>query len=121
MQLQQLLSVALFIPRRYPFAVAAKSANGFDGPVNNRRTGAPIKIAGAFFASAYPFYGGCAWETFGSAGFLLSRSVNLRTAATLNRLTAVRGSSSPIGDLPDAHTQSDRNLRNCLSSKSAFR
>ena len=113
MQLQQLLSVALFIPRRYPFAVAAKSANGFDGPVNNRRTGAPIKIAGAFFASAYPFYGGCAWETFGSAGFLLSRSVNLRTAATLNRLTAVRGSSSPIGDLPDAHSHSVQKLRLC--------
>ena len=118
---QEPRAVALFIGWRYPFAVAAQSANGFDGPSTYRRTDAPITIAGAFFASAYPFYGGCAWETFGSAGFLLSRSVNLRTAATLNRLTAVRGSSSPIGDLPDAHTQSDRNLRNCLSSKSAFR
>ncbi|WP_240335817.1 hypothetical protein [Pseudomonas syringae] len=54
-------------------------------------------IAGAIFVPAHPVYGGCAWETFGSAGFLLPRSVNLRTAATLIRLTANRGSSSAKG------------------------
>ena len=112
---QDLRSVALCQRERYPFAVAAKSANGFDGPINNRRTGAPITIAGAFFASAYPFYGGCAWETFGSAGVLYARSVNLRTAATLIRLTANSGSSSHTGDLPDAHSHSVQNLRHCLS------
>ena len=103
---QDLRTVALLKPGRYSLAVAANSATGLGNPLNNRRNSAPITIAGAFFASAYSFYGGCAWEAFGSAGFLLSRSVNLRTAATLNRLTAVRGSSSPIGDLPDAHSQS---------------
>ena len=35
-----------------------------------RRNGAPITIAGAFFASAVSCNGGCAWETFGSAEFL---------------------------------------------------
>lgn len=35
-----------------------------------RRIGAPITIAGAFFVSAVSCNGGCAWETFGSAGFL---------------------------------------------------
>jgi hypothetical protein len=45
-------------------------------------------------------YGGCAWDTLGYAGFLDSRSVNLRTAATHNRLTAIRGSSSNQGASP---------------------
>ncbi|WP_155499957.1 hypothetical protein [Pseudomonas protegens] len=98
--LQAITAVALSKNGRYSLAVAAKSATGFDGPINNRRTGAPITIAGAFFVPACPFYGGCAWETLGSAGFLLSRSVNLRTAATLIRLTANRGSSSTIGVSP---------------------
>ncbi len=85
------------ISHGYLRPVAAKSATGFDGPISRRRTGAPITIAGAFFVPAYLVYGGCAWETFGSAGFLLPRSVNLRTAATLFRLTANRGSSSAKG------------------------
>ncbi len=84
----------------YRSPVAAKSANGFDGPSTYRRTGAPMTIAGAFFVPAYPVYGGCAWETFGSAGVLYARSVNLRTAATLIRLTANRGSSSHTGARP---------------------
>jgi hypothetical protein len=84
----------------YRLVVAANSATGFDGSISKRRTGAPITIAGAFFVPAHSVYGGCAWETFGSAGFLLPRSVNLRTAATPIRLTANRGSSSAKGALP---------------------
>ena len=60
----------------------------------------PTTIAGAFFASAVSCNGGCAWETFGSAGFLLPRFANLRTAATDNRLATVRGSSSPVTGAP---------------------
>ena len=85
--------VALPKSRRYALAVAAKSANGFGDPNTTRRTGAPITIAGAFFVPAHPVYGGCAWETFGSAGFRVSRFANLRTAATLIRLATNRGSS----------------------------
>ena len=85
---------------RYGSPVTANSVTGFDGPTKSRRTGAPIKIAGAFFVPAHPVYGGCARETFGSAGFLDSRSVNLRTAATLIRLTANRGSSPNQGARP---------------------
>jgi len=84
----------------YSSPVAAKSATGRRGPINDRRTGAPITIAGAFFVPAYPVYGGCAWETFGSAGYLSSRSANPRTAATLIRFAANRGSSSTIGAHP---------------------
>ena len=93
-------AIATARPPVYRSTVAAKSANGFDGPSTYRRTGAPMTIAGAFFVPAYPVYGGCAWETFGSAGVLYARSVNLRTAATLIRLTANRGSSSHTGAPP---------------------
>lgn len=48
-------------------------------------------------------YGGCAWGTFGCAGFLESRSANLRTAATLDRFAAIRGSSSTLGAPPMKH------------------
>lgn len=52
-----------------------------------------------------PLYGGRAWETFGSAGFQVSRFANLRTAATHNRLATVRGSSkNKLGAPPMKHT-----------------
>ncbi|EJL00328.1 hypothetical protein Pchl3084_4772 [Pseudomonas chlororaphis subsp. aureofaciens 30-84] len=106
--------VALSKNGRYSLAVAAKSATGFDGPSTYRRTGAPISIAGAFFVPAFSFHGGCAWETFGSAGVLYARSVNLRTAATLIRLTANRGSSSHTGVTPDeTRPQSVQISRRC--------
>ena len=92
-------TVALSKMGRYSLVVAANSVTGLGNPLNNRRNSAPITIAGAFFASAYSFYGGCAWETFGSAGFLLSRFTNLRTAAT-HSLGNERGSSSTIGVSP---------------------
>ena len=80
---QDLCTVALLKSGRYSFVVAAKSATGFGDPSSCRRTGAPITIAGAFFVPASLLYGGCAWETFGSAGVLYARFANLRTAATL--------------------------------------
>lgn len=91
--------LAAIITRRYAGPVAAKSADGRRGPAISRRTSAD-HTAGAFFVPAAPSYGGCAWETFGSAGFLESRSANLRTAATLFRFAANRGSSSTLGALP---------------------
>lgn len=84
----------------YRSSVAANSATGFGDPITVRRTGALITIAGAFFVPAHPVYGGCARETLGSAGCLTSRFANLRTAATLNRLATIRGSSSTLGAEP---------------------
>ncbi len=84
---------------RYVQLVAAKSAAGFGDPNRQRRTGAH-HTAGAFFVPAAPSYGGCARETFGSAGILCPRFANLRTAATLNRLATIRGSSSDKGAPP---------------------
>lgn len=85
---------------RYSAAVAANSATGFSRPINNRRTSVHSPKAGAFFTSAFSFYGGCAWDTFGCAGFLLSRSANPRTAATPFRLAANGGSSPTVGAFP---------------------
>ena len=118
---QDLGTVALLKSGRYSFVVAAKSANGFSGPSTYRRTGVHITIADAFFASAYSFYGGCAWETFGSAGVLYARSANPRTAATLIRLAANRGSSSHTGVSPDARPQSVQKSRCCSSSNGSRR
>lgn len=84
----------------YRLSVAANSATGFGDPITVRRTSAPLMIAGAFFVPAHPVYGGCARETLGSAGCLTSRFANLRTAATLNRLATIRGSSSTLGAEP---------------------
>lgn len=64
---------------------------------SNRRTGAKTPIAGAFFVPAVSCYGSCARDTFGCAGFLLPRSANPRTAASLIRLAANGGSSSAMG------------------------
>lgn len=90
--------------RGYCSPVAANSATGFGDPESKRRTGAPITIAGAFFVPAHLVYGGCAQETFGSAGFLLPRFANLRTAATLIRLATNRGSSNAKGATPMTRT-----------------
>ena len=94
-----MITLAPLCVRMYRFPVAAKSANGFDGPIRQRRTSAD-HTAGAFFVPAASSYGGCAWETERSAGLLCPRSVNLRTAATPNRLTAIRGSSPDKGATP---------------------
>lgn len=96
--------------RMYRPGVTVNPVAGFGDPIYNRRIGAPITFAGAFFVPARPCYGGCARETSGSAGFLLSRFANLRTAATLNRLATIRGSSSTIG-VPPMHALSPSKIR----------
>ena len=107
--------------RAYSLTVAANSATGLGNPISKRRNSAPITIAGAFFVPAVTCYGGCAWEDFGPAGILLPRSVNLRTAATLIRLTANRGSSPAKGALPmNALNPSARSTRAAAHKAMAF-
>ena len=86
----------------YGLPVAANSATGLGNPISKRRNSAPITIAGAFFVPAVTCYGGCAWEAFVPAGFLLPRFTNLRTAAT-HSLGNERGSSSAEGATPMKH------------------
>lgn len=88
----------------YAAPVTVNPVTGFGDPIISRRTSARKTIAGAFFVPAMSLYGGRAWETFGSAGCLLSRFANLRTAATHNRLATVRGSSNrTVGAPPMKH------------------
>ncbi len=88
--------------RRYGLPFTANSVNGLGNPISKRRNSAPITIAGAFFVPAVTCYGGCAWEAFVPAGFLLPRFTNLRTAAT-HSLGNERGSSSAEGATPMKH------------------
>ncbi|RZI32578.1 hypothetical protein EUX57_06430 [Pseudomonas orientalis] len=64
-----------------PF-VAANSAIGPENPARCRRKAPPNPICRRFFSPIISCNGGCAWETFGSAGFLYLRFLSLRTAAT---------------------------------------
>ncbi|MBF4209153.1 hypothetical protein EI533_15600 [Pseudomonas donghuensis] len=85
--------------RGYIAPVTANSVTGLGNPISKRRNSAPITIAGASFVPAVMSYGGCAWEAFVPAGFLLPRFTNLRTAAT-HSLGNERGSSSAKGAPP---------------------
>jgi hypothetical protein len=99
-----LLNLAQPLRQRYSAPVAVNPAPGFGDPIISRRTSARETIAGAFFVPAMLLYGGRARETFGSAGCLLSRFANLRTAATHDRLATVRGSSNQtVGAPPMKH------------------
>lgn len=72
--------------------VAAKSVAGFGDPNSQRRTSAH-PVAGAFFVPAIQSYGGCAWETSVSAGFLCDRFANLRTVTSIFLARDVGGSN----------------------------
>lgn len=104
--------IPLAIPRRpdYRSPVAAKSAAGFGDPTQNRRSGAKTSKAGAFFVPAIQSYGSCAWETFGSAGFLFDRFANPRTAASL-RLATKPAAPHQIGAWPMIPTRNPSAIR----------
>jgi hypothetical protein len=60
----------------------------------------PFTIAGAFFAPALLCYGGCAWETLGSAGLRLPWFSSPRTAATHSPGNERVSSSPASGAIP---------------------
>lgn len=107
---RQILALALRPPRGYRSTVAANSATGRENPLNVRRNSAPIPFAGAFFTPANSCYGGRAWAGFGLAGFLTSRFLTPRTAATLSR-EKDGGSSSTLGALPMKHALNPSRIR----------
>lgn len=88
--------VAHIIPYRYASLAGAKSSAGFSGPKSQRRNSATID--GAFLVPVS--YGGCAWDTFGCAGFLCDRSANLRTVAPISCLAATGDDSKHKGVTP---------------------
>lgn len=104
-------SLARMGRQRYGSRVAVNPVTDLGRSSIVRRTSAHHPIAGAFFASAQSCYGGCAWDTFGCAGFLTSRSANPRTAATHLRLAAKSGSSSTLGATPMKHALTPSKIR----------
>jgi hypothetical protein len=78
-----------FVPGLYRLWVAGNPATGFSDPTRYKYNDAPVCRR-----RLRRRYGGCAWETFGSAGSYTSRFANPRTAATLTCLaTGVGGST----------------------------
>lgn len=84
----------------YAAFVAANSATDLGRSNDSRRTSAPT-MSGAFFMPAMR-YGGCARDTSGCAGFLESRSANLRTVAPISCLAAAGDDSKTLGVRPMA-------------------
>ena len=92
--------LALRLPRRYGVPVTVNPVTDLGRSIGQRRSSAPQLIAGAFIASAMSRCGGCAWDTFGCAGCLDSRSANPRTAVTIHCLAASGDGSSNQGAIP---------------------
>jgi len=97
------MTIASIRSQMYCQPVAANSAADLGRSNISRRISAPISAAGAFFVPVVSCYGGCAWDTFGCAGCLESRSANPRTAVTNPCLAASGGSSSTLGALLMKH------------------
>lgn len=106
--------------RRYGSRVTVNPVTDLGRSSIVRRTSAHHPIAGAFFASAHSCYGGCAWDTFGCAGLLTSRSANPRTAATHLRLAAKSGSSSTLGATPMKHIITPSAIPACAHRRMAL-
>lgn len=102
-------------PCVYAKTAGAKSSAGFSGPTTSRRTSAPLD--GAFLVPVS--YGGCAWDTFGCAGFLECRSANLRTVAPISCLAATGDDSSTLGVTPMASLRLSNVITRSLSGRAA--
>lgn len=89
---------------RYGSSVTVNPVADLGRSRTSRRTSAHHPIAGAFFVPAASCYGGCAWDSFGGAGCLESRSANPRTAVTIPCLAASGDGSSTLGASPMKHT-----------------
>ncbi len=95
--------VASCMGRDYPALAGANPPADLGRSVRNLAHKRPHTIAGAFFVPAMLCYGGCAWDTFGYAGFQVSRSANPRTAVAIPCLAA-SGDGSKLGAIPMRHT-----------------
>jgi len=114
------MRLATAFPDGYDLKVTAKSVAtmGLGRLKGHRRTSAPT-VAGAFFVPAKR-YGGCAWDTFGCAGFLCPRSANPRTVAPIRCLAAAGGDSIDIGVSPMKHARIASASRARAHRKMAF-
>lgn len=104
MSAKSIPTIAKRTRRRYLVAVTANSVTGFGHPIKQKAHKRHQRTAGAFFVPAIRLYGGCVWEAFAPAGFLLPRLTNLHTAAT-HSFGHERGGSSAKGAVPMKHVR----------------
>ena len=114
-----MIALAQHQPYGYRSPVTVSPVADLGRSISKRRTSAPMTIAGAFFVPAMLRHGGCAWDTFGCAGFLLPRSANPRTAVTIPCLAA-NGDGSTAEGAPPMHTLSPSRLRAAAHRRMAF-
>lgn len=100
---------------RYADRAGAKSSAGF-GDSNTCGAQAPFLMA--LFSCRY---GGCAWDTFGYAGFHRCRFANLRTVAPNRCLATAGDDSTTYGASPMAHVRLLFPTRNPSARASAHR
>jgi len=100
------MSTLAFSPSwRYGLPVTVNPVADLGRSSKSRRYSAHHPIAGAFFVPAESCYGGCAWDSFGGAGCLDSRSANPRTAVTIPCLAASGDGSPNQGASPMNHVR----------------
>ena len=95
-------ALAMYSRNRYGSPVAANSAIWVWSLDKAKGAQAPHKNAGAFFVPVVSSYGGCVWEAFAPAGFLLPRLTNLHTVR-LHSLGHEGGGSPAKGAVPMQH------------------
>lgn len=105
------LQIAKKTTGRYRAPVAVNTVTDLGRSIGQRRSSAPQLIAGAFIASTMSRCGGCAWDTFGCAGFLCPRSANPRAAVSITRLAASGDGSHDKGAVPMIHALNPSALR----------
>jgi hypothetical protein len=99
---QTVPTLAMHSRNRYGSPVTANSATRVWSLDKAKGAQAPHKNAGAFFVPVVSSYGGCVWEAFAPAGFLLPRLTNLHTV----RLHSFghEGGGSPAKELYSCNT-----------------
>ena len=95
-------TVAKYPRRQYGTPVVANSATRVWSLDNAKGAQAPHKNAGAFFVPVVSIYGGCVWEAFAPAGFLLPRLTNPHTVR-LHSFGHEGGGSPAKGAVPMQH------------------
>ena len=95
-----MIALAQHQHRRYSGYAPAKSGADLGRSNTTRRTSAHHPIAGAFFVPAVRRYGGLRGDTFGCAGFRVSRSANPSQSVTISCLAADGDGSTTHGAPP---------------------
>lgn len=116
---QSLPTIANHNTPAYSSLVVTLLATGFGHSIKQKAHKRHRSESWRFFVSATSLYGGCVWEAFAPAGFLLPRLTNLHTAAT-HSFGHERGGSSAKGAVPMNHIHTALKNRAAAHKAMAF-